>query len=427
VQFILKRRFVLYMPILAVASGLLFLRTLVYARLLSVEGFGLWTQAMLVANTFTTLASAGLMHLAQKVLPQFHTREEHDNFEDLLTSCVAICGISGALAALLLGLAVGVGWLPPDWVFVAVLPFAIAQYLVTVRLIEIKSELRFIDHAKLSVVRAVLLLVLGVSVAALSGSVAATLIVEAAISLVLSWPLLSGERGRKVLDKLSRLRRDHRWFANFRDAALRLFWLNGVLVALYALDRWFGIALLTHYEYGIFAIGLTIITLFETLQLIVNVSAYPLMSRMIAHGEKHRAFRFATVASVVVIGCGALCYIPFVLMLDMLLRSFLPEFLEASPVIRLAVIVGILRLADFYGTFAILLNRERRLMGGAAVLLGLAFLGITLAQAVGNVRFGPESMMWVSVAIAASVFTLNLGIARFAYRRSGGPSALNSL
>ena len=278
---ILNRRYVLYMPILAGASALLFLRTFVYARVFPVEGFGALNQAMLVASTFTSLAGVGLLQLAQKLLPQFHALEERAKFEDLLSSCLTMCGVSASIAAVLLAGAISLGWLQGGLVFAVALPFAIAQYLFTIRLIEIKSELRFLDHSRVSAIRAVVLLLLGVAVAMLTRSVSATLAVEALVTLAVSLPVVMGERGKAVLRKLRTLRVDHRWFGQYYQAALRLFVLNGTLTLLYAIDRWFGVALLTRHEYGIFALGLTIISLFETLQLIVNVSAYPLMGRMI--------------------------------------------------------------------------------------------------------------------------------------------------
>lgn len=414
----LNRRLILYMPILAGASALLFVRTFVYARIFPVEDFGALNQAMLVASTFTSLAGLGLMQLAQKMLPQWCALDERHRFEDLLTSCVAMCAVSGAVAALVLAIAVGLGWLHGAWLFAVALPFAISQYLFSVRLIEIKSELRFLDHSRVSIIRAVVLLSMGVAVAALTGSVPATLAVEALVTLGVTLPILAGERGKAVLRKLRSLGRDRSWFTAYYAPALRLFYLNGTLALLYAIDRWFGVALLTKHEYGIFALGLTIISLFETLQLIVNVSAYPLMGRMIARGEQGRAFRFATLASVVVIAIGGICYVPFTLLLDWLLQRFLPSYLEAAGVIRLAVLVGILRLADFYGSFAILLDRERRLTFASGLLLAAAFVAIVVANATGYVRFDPDRMIRVTLCIAACIFLLNWFVAAQANRRA---------
>jgi O-antigen/teichoic acid export membrane protein len=422
----LNRRYVLYMPILAGASGLLFLRTFLYARVFPVEGFGALNQALLVASTFTNLAGIGLLQLAQKLLPQFHALEEREKFEDLLSSCVVMCALSAVAATGVLAIAVAMGWLQGLLLFAIALQFAVAQYLFSVRLIEIKSELRFLYHSRVSALRAVALLAVGVSVATLTGSVSATLAAEAMVTLTIAWPLVAGERGKTVIAKLRNFKSDHRWFSQYSAPAMRLFLLNGALTALYAIDRWFGIALLTKHEYGIFALGLTIISLFETLQLIVNVSAYPLMGRMIARGEQARAFRFASVASIVILAAGALCYIPFVLLLDFLLARYLPSYLEAANVIRLAVIVGVLRLADFYGSFAILLNYERRLTAGSAGLLAAAVLAMVLVNVTGIARFDPDRMIQVSVAVAAGVFVLNFAIAVRAFARARRATASDS-
>jgi O-antigen/teichoic acid export membrane protein len=414
----LKRRYLLYVPILVGASGLLFLRTFLYAKIFPVESFGLLSQAMLVASTFTNFAGVGLQLLGHKLLPQYHARGEREPFDDLVASCIAACAVAAAITAVVLGCAVALGWLHNGLVFGVALPYAIAQYLFVQRLIEVKSELRFLDHARMSGVRAVVLLGAGVTVAAWSHSVAATLAVEGAVTLLIAAPMLMGERGKVLLHKALSIRKQHRWLAENYPAALRLLWMNGSSTLLYAVDRWCGIALLTKREYGIFALGLTIVTLFETLQLIVNVSAFPLMGRMVAHGNHARAFRFAILATALVIVAGILCYLPFVFLLDLLLNKYLPSYVEAATVIKLAVIVGMLRLADFFSSYAVLLDQERRLATAYCVLLVVAVAAITAANLSGLVVFDPDRMMEVSVAIAVCAVVLNFGIAARASRRA---------
>jgi O-antigen/teichoic acid export membrane protein len=420
---ILKRRYLLYVPILVGASGLLFLRTFLYAKIFPVENFGLLNQALLVAGTFTNFAGVGLQLLGHKLLPQYHARGEREPFDDLLGSCVAACAVAAAIAAAILGCAVALGWLHNGMTFAVALPYAIAQYLFVLRLIEIKSELRFLDHARVSGIRAVGLLLAGVAVAALTHNVAATLAAESVVTLLIAAPLLLGERGKVVLHKALTIRKEHRWLAENYRGALRLFWLNGASTLLYAVDRWSGIALLTKREYGIFALGLTIVTLFETLQLIVNVSAFPLMGRMVAHGDRLRAFRFAILATVLVIFAGILCYLPFVFLLDLLLNKYLPSYVEAGTVIKLAVIAGILRLADFFASYAVLLDQERRLASAYCVLLVVAVAVIAAANVSGLIKFNPDRMMEVSVAIAACAMVLNFSIATRASRRAATQAA----
>ena len=171
-----------------------------------------------------------------------------------------------------------------------------------------------------------------------------------------------------------------------------------------------------HRSRGRLAAVLIVVTLFETLQVIVNVSAYPLMGRMIAGGERLRAYKFATLATSLVIVAGVVFYVPLVFLLDFLLRRYLPSYLEAATVIKLAVIVGMLRLADFYASYSVLLDRERRLAIAGGILLIVAIAAITAARASGMIQFSPNRMMQISLTIAACAFAINFTIATSAAR-----------
>ena len=413
----INRRYVLYAPILFGATGLLFLKSFIYARLFSVENFGAFNQAMLAASTFTNFAGGGLQLLGHKLLPQYYTRGDLESVDNLLASAITVYGLATMLSAVAIGVAVVTGGLSAASAWSATLLCATAQSIFVLRLIDIKSELRFFDHARLSTLRAIMLLTAGAAIAAATRSVTATLACEGLVTLALAAPILVGRRGAPILRKAFDWHAERRWLAMNFPAALRLLWLNGTLTLLYAIDRWTGIALLNKREYGIFALGLLVVVVFETLQAVVNVAAYPLMGRMIAREQYQRAFRLATLATVLVVGVTAVCYMPFVLFLDFLVQRYLPAYAAATTVIKLAVIAGALRLADFYASYAVLCNQEQRLAWSFGVLTVIVALVVSVARMVGNVHFDPDRLAIVTVGISACAFLLNLTVATRARHR----------
>jgi O-antigen/teichoic acid export membrane protein len=413
----IDRRYVLYAPILFGATGLLFLKSFIYARLFSVENFGAFNQAMLAASTFTSFAGGGLQLLGHKLLPQYYTRRDLESVDNLLASAITVFGLATMLGAVAIGVAIMMGALSGARAWSATLLCAAAQSIFMLRLIDIKSELRFLDHALLSTLRAIVLLTAGVAIAAATRSVAATLACEGLVTLILAAPILVGRRGAPILRKALGWHAERRWLAMNFPAALRLLWLNGTLTLLYAIDRWVGVALLSKKEYGIFALGLLVVVIFDTLQAVVNVAAYPLMGRMIAQEQYRRAFRLATLATVLVVSVTAVCYAPFVLLLDFVVQKYLPAYAAATTVIKLAVIAGALRLADFYASFAVLCNQERRLAWAFGVLTVIVAVAVSLARSFGHVHFDPQRLAIVTVGIAASGFLLNLTVATRARHR----------
>jgi hypothetical protein len=106
-----------------------------------------------------------------------------------------------------------------------------------------------------------------------------------------------------------------------------------------------------------------------------------------------------------------------VLMLDFLVRGYLPAYAAATTVIKLAVIAGALRLADFYATFAVLCNQEHRLawlLGAVTVSVALILYGIS---SWGHVSFDPERLAMVTVAVSACGFLVHFAVATSALRR----------
>jgi len=412
-----NRAYLWYAPILFTATGLLFAKSLVYARLFSVESFGALNQALLVATTFGNFAGAGLQLLGHKLLPQYYARGQADLAANLLACSSRFFGVAAVIGAVVIGVAVLFGWLHGAGLWSAALLYAVAQAAFMLRLIDIKSRLRFLEHARLSSARAVIILTVGGTIAATSHNVTATLAVEGLVTLLLATPLYFGSRGGEIRRKSFGSQSSDGWLAANLPAALSLLWLNGTLTLLYAIDRWAGMALLDQHEYGIYSLGLVILVVFETLQAVVNVAAYPLMGRMIAEGQHQRAFRLATLATLVVGSLTAVLYIPFVLGLDSILRAYLPAYLASSAVIKLAVLAGSLRLADFYASFAILCNEEHRLAWLFGALTLLATGGFLIASRVEHIQFDPFRMGCVTLTVAICAFAVNLSVATRAWRR----------
>jgi O-antigen/teichoic acid export membrane protein len=411
------RRHFVYVPVLVGATALMFLKNIVYARIFSVENFGGFNQALLCAGVFTNFAGAGLQLLGHKLLPQYYARGDHPSAERLLASALGVYGLAAALVAGAIGVGIFSGLLRDATASYATLLNASAQSVFLLCLIQIKSEFRFLDHALLSTLRAVLLLAGGAAVAVITRDVGATLATEGMLTLVVATPLFAGSRGRQILGKAREPRAEYSWLALNLPGALRLLWLNGTVTLLYTIDRWTGLALLTKREYGIFSLGLLVIAMFETMQTVVNVAAYPLMGRMIAHEEHARAFRFATLATLVVVGVTAICYVPFVLLLDFMVRAYLPQYVDAVTVLKLAVVAGALRLADFYGSFAVLCDKEQKLAWAFGAVVAVAAALIVTARAAGDLRLNPNRLAVLTVLVSACGFLLNLAGALHGRRR----------
>jgi O-antigen/teichoic acid export membrane protein len=412
----LGRREFIYIPLLLLSTGLLFAKNLVYAKLLPVAGFGAFNEAILVGSTFANFGGAGLQLLAHKVLPRNYARGELDAVTDLLGSALGVFGIASTVMAAAIGVAVAGGFVKAATWWYAALLYSAAQYAFVLRLIDLKSDLRFVNHAMLSAIRAILLMACGIGVALLTRSVPGVVAIEALVTLLLSRPICAHVRGKDVGRKALRLWSDHAWLSSNLAGALHLLWLNSTMMLLYALDRWSGLVLLTEHEFGILALGLMALVAFETAQTIINVSAYPIMGRMISRGQHKRAFGLATLATAVIVGLSAICYFPFIWLFDYLVHRYLTAYVEAAPVVKVVVLAGTLRLADFYGSFAVLCNREKILARTFGVTVIVTAGLIAFLHLGAGVRFNPMRLTMVTLAVSTMGFAGNAIVAFIANR-----------
>jgi O-antigen/teichoic acid export membrane protein len=404
-----------YAPLLLCAAALLFVKNIAYAKLLPVAGFGSLNQAVFLAGAFVNLAGIGLPLLGHKMLPQYYAKNDSHSAIGLISSAIGVYLLATAAVTLCLIGAWILGYVGSPLWWLALLLYAGSQYIFALQLIITKSRLRFASYARLSAVRALALILFGVIAALITRDASAVLAVEGCVTLGLllinnrrSKPL-TWHRWRLPAHGLSWLRENLRF-------ALRLLWLNGVFVVLFGLDRWAGLSLLDDRSFGIYAIGLTVITVFESAQSIVNVAVYPLMARMFSRGAISEAFRFATRATLIVVVGVAAVYWPISWLLDVLLHEYLPAYNAASTVLKISVLAGALRLADFYCAFAIFCDRENRLTSIFAVeIIGVALL-LTLLKLTFKVTFDPNSMAYISLFVAALALTTNFVVAAHAFQ-----------
>jgi len=189
-------------------------------------------------------------------------------------------------------------------------------------------------------------------------------------------------------------------------SAMRLLALSAISYALFNLDRWIGVTTLSSSAFGTYAAGALVLLAFDTLQAMINVAVQPLMARRLATGDRRWVIRFAHSCTAAALGVGAVACVPLIGALHWIVLRVLPGFEGSLTVISILVPAGFLRLADFYGTLAILRDREILLAGGAIGICIIALVSVVLASRAGV----------VVTPIRLSVLALTLNIAAFVLR-----------
>lgn len=91
-----------YVPILLLAMSIMMARTLLMARLLSLEAFGEFSFGLLVSSSFNMLNCLGLQIILQRDLPIMILRHHEKSGAILLSQCLIVSSVSGCFIFLVI-------------------------------------------------------------------------------------------------------------------------------------------------------------------------------------------------------------------------------------------------------------------------------------------------------------------------------------
>lgn len=364
-----------YVPLLAFAMGLMFVRLLVMARLLGLTSFGHFNAGLLVSSTFCILGSLGLQSMLQRDLPILivHRRERPGLV--LLGQCLivaAICAVLGIVAA---AFGLSVSGLSPAIIAVGVL-HGFSQQVFLIATVESRSRGEPLRFALQNLVRAVAALVVGAVLAGITGSAIWCLLAEALVSLLLTYNILLAVFRRTgmhihLLWCIAVQRLKHlEW-----RSAVTLFSVSLVTFVLMNADRWLAASLMDAQQFAQYAFAWLVLMIAQSLQAIINAAAYTTVARRFAMGGRMLAFRLSAKASLVMLLGGGLLAIPVWLLLRAIIDYWYPDYGAAQVLLPLFLGIAVLRSSDFWTSYLLIIGRETRLLwlNLAASLVGAIF------------------------------------------------------
>jgi O-antigen/teichoic acid export membrane protein len=407
-----------YAPLLILASAVMFLKSGIYARILSVQQFGQLNVIFLVASTVIGFGALGFNHLAHKLLPLYHLRKDSEAASKFLTA-----GLVVFLSVLTVGMAIALLLGPSITSFggtevIVIGAVSLSQLAFTMRLIWIKSEFQYLAHAAWSSLRAIALFTIGIIVALQTKDVIAIVAAEALVTGILAWPLVAKANVRSHLFRPGGVRQIREIISGHWTSALTLLRLQGTVIVLYLLDRWIGVATLSSHEYGIYAVGLIVLTSFEILQSVIAVPAFPTLSRMLADGNRRAAYTLVSRISIGILLVGLACSVPGIWILEYAVREFLPQYIESILVLKFALLAGVIRVANFFATFSILVNKEQVTAKVYLIFGSIVIVAAILARAIAGMNFAPIHIAILAVVVSMFIFFSDFTVAFRAARRS---------
>lgn len=401
-----------YMPLLALAMGLMMARTLVMARLLDVPGFAQFSGCQLVSSTFSMLGCLGLQPLLQREMPVQIVRRRERAAVVLTMQCMLVAVACAAVGVMVAAGGLSAAGLGPGLLAVGVL-HGLSQQVFLIGTVESRSRGEPVLFARQNLERAGLAFAAGCGVALLVGSAGPVLLTEAAVSYLLTWramgrvlrPSALGFRraGAIALHRLRRLP----W-----GSAMALLALMFVGFLFLNADRWFAAGLLPHGGFAVYAFAWVLLSVAQSVQTVINASLYPLLARRFASHGRRAAFRFCAIASIgPLVVCAAALW-PANWLLGVIVQHWFPAYDAARAVFLVFLVIAALRVSDFWTSYLVIVGVERTLLA-VYVVVGAAVCGawLLVVRPWSGGAFGVVEVAWLAFSLTVAGYLVALAIA----------------
>lgn len=390
-----------YAPILAMAMGLMMMRMLILARLLSLSEFAQFSEAVLVSSSFCMLRCLGLLSLLQRQWPVNLMHGQRRRPLMLAAQCNLVALFS-ALIVSIISVAIPSFTAVAPAMLVLGIVHGFSQQTFLTATVESRSCGDSLRYARDNIIRAVSVLVFGCTLAWLTRSACAALIAEALLSIILASLLFresvvrTGMRVFQIYTCAYRQLRNVKW-----NSVLVLFSIGVIGFAVANVDRWVAVETFDHRLFGVYSFAWIVLMISQSAQTIMNASAYPLLARRFAIGGRKGAFRVCVILSFGVLITVTMGMVPGWFFLDWAVHRWFREYSMATAILPLFFVVALIRISDFWSSYLVIVGQERQLL---KINVGIVFVGSAVWVIVSRPWLGALSLQ--DVAFLAVIYAV---------------------
>lgn len=407
-----------YTPILGLAALIGFVRIGIYARLLSVDDFGLLSKLLLISGFFCVAGSCGFQILAQRDLPAMFA---HQRYRRGLVILGKACMIT-SVVALLLCVTPVFGYVPLNVAGLALLIAVIhgwAQQSFMLVVLDSRSRLEMVPYSLQILLRTVLCCVVASGVAALGGGALGILLAELAVTVVLSVNLM-----KKMLQGIG-----FSWavFAGLcKKGFTKKEWHVAAILLLgttlsflsISVDRWLAADVLSAKQFGLYSFSWIPLVAALSMQALLNAGLFPLIAQRRVAGSDQKALRVTALVSIGLL----LAALLFVLLANKLIAWAIPiwygQYQDALPLFLPLLAAAAFRVSDFWSSFLIITHRHVSLLVTQVILIVVAFVYCRFALDGTAWMQDPYNFTLLALFLAAGNYFVNALLAFFVGHRA---------
>jgi O-antigen/teichoic acid export membrane protein len=398
-----------YAPVLALAMGTMMVRLLVLAKLLPVQEFSGLGVGLLVSSTFCMLGCLGLYQLLQRDWPLGMVRGRERRGVVLAAQCMLVALGSAALW-LVPAISVPLGGASSTVLVLGVLHGFCQQAFLTLS-VESRSRGDAMRFARQNLWRSLLTVAAGVAAALYMHSAALVLVVECLVAALLSVFMFRKAASLAALGLRAALvlavRRIHyiNWKAAFTMMAVAVL----AFITLNA-DRWLAAARLDVADFAVYSFAWIVLLTAQSLQALLNASLYPRLARTFGTEGRRAAFGMCLRYSTAMLVAGIAAAVPAWWLLEWAVGRWFMPYQAAAGLLPLFLSVAVLRVADFWSSYLLVVGREKSLLVSNAVagIAGIMWWVLCLRSSAAG---GVQDIALLAVALAVLAYGATVGMA----------------
>lgn len=419
-----------YAPVLAMGMGLMFLRMLLMASLLEIPEFATYSAILVISGVFTAISCLGVYLHLQRALPVYLARSQRRVAITLTSQAVwvaiALCVAAMTLTASgLLGAVLDSAVVSGDVLILGAL-LGLSQQIFLIATTESRSNNEPLRYANQHLVRSVITVFASGTVAGLWGSAAFAIIAEAFVTFVASGLILKGMLDRFSLSMGAAIALGRRSFRRVSWATmLTLLAYSGMQAVSTQVDRWMSSILLGSEAFAQYAFAWIVMIFALSVQALINALVYPMIARKYALQGPDAAYKLALqVSSASLIAFGLAAPAGY-FAAAFLVRLYFPDYQSSIALLPMIAIAAVLRVSDFWSSYALVAGLERRLVaatGLSLLVVILGWYGLELLRGSGSVD--GVDLSYLCAATSAMTFLSSMAVSIHHRRSAAYPTPL---
>ena len=347
--------------LLCLAMLLMSLRPIVLASIFDMPNFAKYGSGLLISSSFCMLGCFGVQTLLQRQMPMDIVNRKEGKSQIMLLQAVIIALVLCLVISIFLGLFVLVF---SSFILILGVFHGLSQQLFLLATIESRSRGDYTRFGRQNFYRALFIFIAVIFVGYITKSAMNVLLAEAILSIIFSWKIIYGYIAENKFQalKLILMKALQNLFYLPWASALILMLTTIISFLLINCDRWFALGFLTTDSFACYAFIWILLSAAQSAQTIINSIFFPLLSRQYAKNGQLATFKYVAYFGLIILVICLLFSSPAFFLAKYFISSLFPEYVSVIRILPVFIIIGLLRVSDFWTSYLIIIGREKVLL-----------------------------------------------------------------